>query len=75
MGKEILIDEWGKKKLTELMKETEEKDKIISETENTLQDAHGRKNPNENLLWSTEERQENNQKNDNDKTVKETERG
>ena len=57
------------------MKETKEKDKIISETENTLQDAHGRKNPNENLLWSTEERQENNQKNDNDKTVKETERG
>ena len=64
-----------KKKFTELRKETEEKDKIISETENTLQDAHGRKNPNENLLRSTEERQENNQKNDNDKTVKETERG
>ena len=64
-----------KKKLTELRKETEEKDKLISETENTLQDAHGRKNPNENLLRSTEERQENNQKNDNDKTVKETERG
>ena len=64
-----------KKKLTELRKETEEKDKIISETENILQDAHGRKNPNENLLRSTEERQENNQKNDNDNTVKETERG
>ena len=36
--------------LTELWKETEEKDKIISEVENTLQVAHGRKNPNENLL-------------------------
>ena len=69
------IYEWEKKKLTELRKETEEKDKIISEVENTLQDAHSRKNPNENLLQPTEERQENNQKNDNDKTVKETEHG
>ena len=69
------IYEWEKKKLTELRKETEEKDKIISEVENTLQDAHSRKNPNENLLQSTEERQENNQQNDNDKTVKETEHG
>ena len=69
------IYEWEKKKLTELRKETEEKDKIISEVENTLQDAHSRKNPNENLLQPTEERQENNQTNDNDKTVKETEHG
>lgn len=43
--------------------------------ENTLQAPTAEKKTKENLLQSTEERQENNQKNDNDKTVKETERG
>ena len=56
-----------KKKLTDLRKETKEKDKIISKMDNILQDAQGKKKSNENLLRFIEERQQNNQKNENDK--------
>lgn len=37
-----------KKKLTDLRKETKEKDKITSRMENILQDAQGKKKSNEN---------------------------